>query len=116
MSVRYILQMTQAEALRWAETCSARIDSLKSLFLELKKLNTANVGTAMVVVDLKKIERDVSQGYDQFVDAFKHFRTHLNHSILELENSENLGAKEPMPMNLKADDEEECIENREQRK
>ena len=105
--------MTQAEALLWAETCSARLDSLKSVLvdsiLELKKLNTA-------VVDLKNIKRDVSRGYDQFVDAFKHFRTHLNHSILELENSENLGAKEPMPMNLKADDEEECIENREQRK
>ena len=78
--------MSPAGALLWAQTCSTRIASLKSLLddsiLALKRLKTANTNTAMV--DLKKIERDVRQGYDQFLESYEYFRSHMHHSILEL--------------------------------
>ena len=97
--------MSQAGALLWAQTCSTRIDSLKSLLddsiLALKRLKTANTDTAMV--DLKKMERDVSQGYDQFVESYKHFRSHLHHSILELENSGDLGTEEARLMDMESE-------------
>ena len=65
------------------------IESLKS-FLDdsifaLKRENTA--GTTMAA--LKKMERDVSIGYDQFVEAFKLLRNHLRRSISKLENSKD---------------------------
>ena len=112
--------MSQAGALLWAQTCHTRIASLKSLLddsiLALKRLKNANTNTAMV--NLKKMERDVSQGYDQFVDAYKHLRSHLHHSILELETSGDLGTAEARLMDKKADyladTGEEGMEKREQ--
>ena len=94
--------MNQAETLRWAETCSARIDSLKSVLddsiLELKKLKHASTNSAVVAIE--DIERNVSQGYDQIVDAFKTLRLRL--SILNLK-----------AVDL-AEEKEECIEKIEQ--
>ena len=109
--------MSQAGALLWAQTCHTRIASLKSLLddsiLALKRLKTAKTDTAMV--NLKKMERDVRQGYDQFLESYKQLRTHLHHSILELENSGDLEAR---LMDMKEDylpgTGEEGMEKREQ--
>ena len=70
------------------------------------------------MVALKDIKRDVSQGYDQFSDAFKHLRNRLDHSILELEDAGDLETEQTRLMKADdlADDEEECIEKREQSK
>ena len=114
--------MSQAEALLWAETCSARIDSLKSVLddsiLALKNQNTANTNTA--VVALKSMERDVGQGYDQIVDAWTQLRGHLQQSILELENSGDLGTGEGRIMAMReeyrTDVGEKCTENSRQSK
>ena len=83
----------------------------------MKKLNTTTYNSA-VVVALKDIKRDVSQGYDQFSDAFKHLRNRLDHSILELEDAGDLETEQTRLMKADdlADDEEECIEKREQSK
>ena len=108
--------MSQAGALLWAQTCSTRIDSLKALLddsiLALKRLKNANTDTAMV--DLKKMERDVSQGYDQFVESYKYLRSHLHDSILELENSEDLGTEDIIEAEYLPDTGEEGMEKREQ--
>ena len=42
------------------------------------------------MVALKDIKKDVSQGHDQFSDAFKHLRNRLDHSILKLEDAGDL--------------------------
>ena len=114
--------MSQAEALLWAETCSARIDSLKSVLddsiLALKNQNTANTNTA--VLALKSMERDVGQGYDQIVDAWTQLRGHLQQSILELENSGDLGTGERRIMAMReeyrTDVGEKCTEESRQSK
>ena len=97
--------MSQAGALLWAQTCHTRIASLKSLLddsiLALKRLKTANTDTALV--NLKNMERDVGQGYHQFVESYKQLRSHLHDSILELENSWDLGTEEARLMDMKAD-------------
>ena len=67
------------------------IESLKS-FLDdsifaLKRQNA----TSTTMAALKKMERDVSIGYDQFVEAYKHLRSHLGRSISNIKNSKELG-------------------------
>ena len=79
------------------------IESLKS-FLDdsifaLKRQNTAS--TAMAT--LKKMERDVSTGYDQFVEAYKLLRNHLRRSISKLENSKDFEMKEAWLLAMKED-------------
>ena len=94
--------MSQTEAPLWAELFR-RIESLKS-FLDdsifaLKRQNTASTTMAT----LKKMERDVSTGYDQFVEAYKLLRNHLRRSILKLENSKDFEMKEALLLAMKED-------------
>ena len=94
--------MSQTEAPLWAELFR-RIESLKS-FLDdsifaLKRQNATR--TAMAA--LKKMERDVSIGYDQFVEAFKLLRNHLRRSISRLENSKDFEMKEAWLLAMKED-------------
>ena len=79
------------------------IESLKS-FLDdsifaLKRQNATR--TAMAA--LKKMERDVSIGYDQFVEAYKLLRNHLWRSISKLENSKDFEMKEARLLAMKED-------------
>ena len=79
------------------------IESLKS-FLDdsifaLKRQNA----TSTTMAALKKMERDVSIGYDQFVEAYKLLRNHLQRSISKLENSKDFEMKEAWLLAMKED-------------
>ena len=79
------------------------IESLKS-FLDdsifaLKTQNTASSAMAA----LKKMERDVSIGYDQFVEAYRLLRNHLWRSISKLDSSKDFEMKEARLLAMKED-------------
>ena len=74
------------------------IESLKSIFA-LKRQNA----TSTTMAALKKMERDVSIGYDQFVEAYKLLRNHLQRSISKLDNSKDFEMKEAWLLAMKED-------------
>ena len=51
----------------------------------------------------KKMERDVSTGYDQFVEAYKLLKNHLWRSISKFESSKDFEMKEALLMAMKED-------------
>ena len=97
-----LIEMLQENRARKEELFRS-IESLKS-FLDdsifaLKRQNA----TSTTMAALKKIERDVSTGYDQFVEAYKLLRNHLRRSISRLENSRGLWLEEGWLMAIKVD-------------
>ena len=77
-----------SEMIRRTEVLKSHLND--SIFA-LNRLNIAN--TAMVA--LKKMEREVSQGYDKFMEPYNHLQSYLRSSILKLESSmDSTGSKE----------------------
>ena len=77
-----------SEMIRRTEVLKSHLND--SIFA-LNRLNIVN--TAMVA--LKKMEREVSQGYDKFMEPYNHLQSYLRSSILKLESSmDSTGSQE----------------------
>ena len=97
-----LIEMLQENRARKEEMFRS-IESLKSFLgdsiFTLKRQNA----TSTTMAALKKMERDVSIGYDQFVEAYKLLRNHLWRSISKLENSKDFEMKGARLLAMKED-------------